>query len=48
VTLTPGERRVVKFRRPRGSAKRIAITLRLPGGSFTTTVRVPQSTVRVS
>ena len=37
--LRPGERRVVKFRRPRGSAKRITITVRGPGGRLKTTVR---------
>jgi hypothetical protein len=39
VTLVPGERRVVKLRRARGTAARIPITVRGPGGSFTTTVR---------
>jgi hypothetical protein len=39
VNLRPGERRAVKFRRPRGAAKRIAIRVRFPSGSFTTTVR---------
>jgi hypothetical protein len=39
VTLTPGERRVVKVRRTRGTAKRIAVTVRTPGGTVKQTVR---------
>jgi hypothetical protein len=39
VTLTPGERRVVKIRRTRGTAKRITVAVRAPGGNVTQTVR---------
>ena len=39
VTLTPGERRVVKVRRTRGTAKRITVTVRAPAGKVTQTVR---------
>jgi hypothetical protein len=39
VTLTPGERRVVKIRRTRGTAKRITVTVRTPAGRVTQNVR---------
>jgi hypothetical protein len=41
VTLTPGQRRVIKLRRMRAKAKRITVTVRTPGGSVATTVRSP-------
>ena len=40
MTLTPGERRVVKIRRTRGTAKRITVTVRTPAGKVTQNVRV--------
>lgn len=41
VNLTPGQRRVVKLRRPRGAAKRITVTVRTPATTLRTTVRAP-------
>jgi hypothetical protein len=39
VTLTPGERRVVRIRRTRGTTKRITVTVRTPAGKVTQNVR---------